>query len=131
MLLGELTERIVAQAVAYGVLAVLPSPVRVAELEQAVRRAATGGIHPNAWMIAQLKQRRTRAVDRAPVRLTARETEVLRWLYQYAHLGYGAIAQLKGRSRRTIESHRDALFAKLRVHSRPDLLKRAMALRLL
>lgn len=129
VVLGPLTDHTVPPLVRAGVRAVLPPDVSCSELAQAVHTVAGGGLHPNAWMMGNVRQQgRPQVLDAERIRPTPREVEVLRLMYRADAPSCKVIAELCGLSERTIHTHRGHLLAKFGVASRQALLHRALEL---
>ncbi len=109
------------RAMRLGAANFLEKPYRPARLLAAVREAVAtrrdGPAVPDAAAVAQLE------------RLTTREREVLRALVE-GHANK-AVAQALGISPRTVETHRAAIMEKLRLGSFAELVRLALAARLL
>jgi two-component system, NarL family, response regulator NreC len=95
------------------------------ELKHAVRAAAGGRTYLSPALGARLA---ADAEAPEPEELSARETEVLR-LIGLGHTNT-EIGQTLHISTRTVESHRARILQKLRAHSRADLVRAALARRL-
>ncbi|MBP6575538.1 MAG: response regulator transcription factor [Flavobacteriales bacterium] len=127
VVLGELTDAIVHHIICAQVRAVLPTCVEPGELRQAVRAVAAGGMHTNAWVHNQFNPKRGSAAAQARegMKLTDREYDVLRLIAHKAGYTYEMIGEKLGITKRTVETHRDALYAKFGVNSKVALLHEA------
>ncbi len=127
VVIGELTDAIVHHVVCAQVRGVLPACVEPGELRQAVRAVAAGGMHANAWLSNQFSPKRGSAAAQARegMKLTDREYDVLRLMAHKAGYTYAVIGEKLDITKRTVETHRDALYAKFDVNSKVGLLHEA------
>jgi|GEM_PF-5850444 len=132
LLVGEWTEPMVARAMEVEPHGLLYSAVPLAELEQAVRLAAQGGLHPNALMRAQMR-RHARPAARAAARitLTAMQEKVLRLMCRADEPTYREIGAMLDVAECTIVTHKKKLFKLFGVDTRGKLKTKAQALGML
>lgn len=129
VVLGPVNELLAERLVVGGAHGLLPCDVAPDELGQAVGVAAKGGVHANVWMLPHMRGRAGRGrgtAERPPdLRPTRREAEVLRLMADPQRYTLAQIGTRLGMGLRTVESHRDALFAKFQVNDRHALLEKA------
>lgn len=129
VVLGNLTDRLVQEAVQAGAYGVLQCNAPCSELCRAVHTVGGGALHTNAWMLAfvgKRKRSRTSSVEPSLVKLTPMQAKVLYWLVKHPELSYAQIGKLHKKGARTIESHKTALLRKYGQPTRAALIKFAL-----
>ncbi|MFT3885493.1 MAG: LuxR C-terminal-related transcriptional regulator [Flavobacteriales bacterium] len=119
VLLGELTDGLVQQALTRGARGVLHATTTPEEVVCAVRAVHAGGLHTNAWLRRQWQAvqggRARQQAAQATARPSSREAQVLALACLPEGLTRKAMAQRMGITLRTVEFHLDNLFRKFQV----------------
>ena len=128
LLVGEWTETMLGRAAEVDPHGLLYPAVPLAELEQAVRVAAQGGLHANALMRGRMRPRRREAARPAgPIAITAAQERVLRLICRADQPTYARIAAELQCGLRTVHTHRNELFKRFGVNTRGKLKDKALA----
>lgn len=130
LLLGDLTPLTARRAVEARVGGMLHSAATAEELLKGVVVVAHGGLYMNGQLQEEVVagQRKT---PNAGSFLSPMQRRVLRMLCRAEHLTRHQMAMELGISRRTVDTHMEALFRKLKVRKRHELVHQATVLGLL
>lgn len=128
LLVAEWTEPLLGRTLAVEVQGLLHSATRLEEIAKAVVVSGNDGVYVNVPMRLRRKMERSPKKEHpGTVKLTQKELELLALICRADEPTYVQIAVELNRSVRTVESHRDNLFAKFKVNTRGQLKDAARA----
>lgn len=127
LLLGELTPVLVRRAVEARVGGLLHSAAPAEEMVKGVAVVAQGGLYMNGLMREQLLARRQQKPVPVPeVALSPMQQMVMRLLCHREHFTRERMANELGIGQRTVDTHVQALYRKLGVCNRHELLQKVL-----